>query len=215
MEKKYTFSQRLRELLQIFDIKQTELSIKTGISKSSISHYLKGDWEGKQDAVYKIASSFGISEAWLMGVDVPLYPVPRTDVSKTGNSDVMSIGKRIKQARKAKRLSQTELANAVHISKQTLWKYENDIIVNIPSGVIEAIADYLCIPPTFLMGWENTVSPAPAASDVLTEKEHHLLTGFRELNELGQEAVLTTLDGFTHNPVYKKCPAPASADKQA
>ena len=74
MKKKYTFSQRLRELLSFFNVTQTELSVKTGISKSSISHYLKGDWEGKQDTVYKIANAFGISEAWLMGIDVPLYP---------------------------------------------------------------------------------------------------------------------------------------------
>lgn len=101
MEKKYTFSQRLRELLQIFNIKQTELSIKTGISKSSISHYLKGDWEGKQDAVYKIASAFGISEAWLMGVDVPLYPAPPT------------VYDRIRILREKNGLSQQELANRV------------------------------------------------------------------------------------------------------
>lgn len=86
----------------------------------------------------------------------------------------------------------------------------------------------LDVSETWLMGYDvpqerepqpsdliKPLSPAPAASDVLTEKEQHLLTGFRDLNELGQEAVLTTLDGFTHNPVYKKCPAPASADKQA
>lgn len=82
VEKKYTFSQRLKDLLRIFNINQTELSTKTGISKSSISHYLKGDWEGKQDAVYKISTAFGISKAWLMGVDVPMYttpPAPDTD----------------------------------------------------------------------------------------------------------------------------------------
>ncbi len=76
MEKRYTFSDRLKELLQIFEIKQTDLSTRTGISKSSISHYIKGDWEGKQDAVYKIAAAFGISEAWLMGIDVPMYATP-------------------------------------------------------------------------------------------------------------------------------------------
>lgn len=80
MEKKYTFSQRLKDLLRIFNINQTELSTKTGISKSSISHYLKGDWEGKQDAVYKISTAFGISEAWLMGVDVPMYTTPPAPV---------------------------------------------------------------------------------------------------------------------------------------
>lgn len=74
MEKKFTFAERLRELLVHFNITQTELSLKTGISKSSVSRYIKGDWEGKQDAVFRIASAFGVSEAWLMGVDVPMLP---------------------------------------------------------------------------------------------------------------------------------------------
>lgn len=74
MEKKFTFAERLRELLAYFNINQTELALKTGISKSSISRYIKGAWEGKQDAVFRIASAFGVSEAWLMGVDVPMFP---------------------------------------------------------------------------------------------------------------------------------------------
>lgn len=51
---------------------QVELSSRSKISKSSISHYLKGDWEGKQDAVYSIAQVLNVSEAWLMGYDVPM-----------------------------------------------------------------------------------------------------------------------------------------------
>ena len=51
---------------------QAELSSRSKISKSSISHYLKGDWEGKQDAIYSIAQVLNVSEAWLMGYDVPM-----------------------------------------------------------------------------------------------------------------------------------------------
>ena len=51
---------------------QAELSSRSKISKSSISHYLKGDWAGKQDAVYSIAQVLNVSEAWLMGYDVPM-----------------------------------------------------------------------------------------------------------------------------------------------
>ena len=72
MEKKFTFAQRLRELLDCYNIRQTDLAARTGISKSSLSHYLKGDWEGKQDVIYKISSAYGISSAWLMGVDCPM-----------------------------------------------------------------------------------------------------------------------------------------------
>ena len=66
-----SFSERLREGLNSSGMKPSELSAITGISKSSISHYLKGDWEGKQDAVLFISKALNVSEAWLMGYDVP------------------------------------------------------------------------------------------------------------------------------------------------
>ena len=67
-----TFAQRLRAGLDARKMTQAELSSRSKISKSSISHYLKGDWEGKQDAVYSIAQVLNVSEAWLMGYDVPM-----------------------------------------------------------------------------------------------------------------------------------------------
>ena len=70
-KKTATFAQRLREGLDLRGMKQIELATRSGISKYSISHYLKGDWEGKQDAVYELARVLNVSEAWLMGYDVP------------------------------------------------------------------------------------------------------------------------------------------------
>ena len=72
--KNSTFAQRLRMGLDVRQMTQAELSNRSKISKSSISHYLKGDWEGKQDAVYSIAQILNVSEAWLMGYDVPMEP---------------------------------------------------------------------------------------------------------------------------------------------
>lgn len=70
-KKTATFAQRLREGLDLRGMKQIELATRSGISKYSISHYLRGDWEGKQDAVYELARALNVSEAWLMGYDVP------------------------------------------------------------------------------------------------------------------------------------------------
>lgn len=67
----------------------------------------------------------------------------------------MTIGERIKKTRDSINLSQTELARLVNISKQTLYKYENNIITNIPSDKIELIAEVLKVSPAFLMGWDR------------------------------------------------------------
>ena len=70
----------------------------------------------------------------------------------------MTVGERIKQIREKKGISQIDLANSVKISKQNLYKYENNIITNIPSDKIEAIAKRLNVSPAYLMGWETDMS---------------------------------------------------------
>ena len=65
----------------------------------------------------------------------------------------MTVGERIKKIRQQNAISQTELANACKISKQTLYKYENNIITNIPFDKIELIADCLSTSPSYIMGW--------------------------------------------------------------
>lgn len=67
----------------------------------------------------------------------------------------MTIGDRIKQLRARKNISQVDLANQVGVSKQTLYKYENNIVTNIPSDKIEGIAQALETSPAYLMGWSS------------------------------------------------------------
>lgn len=67
----------------------------------------------------------------------------------------MSIGDRIKFEREKKGISQTDLAKAISVSKQTLYKYENNIITNIPSDKIEKLSQILDITPTYIMGWND------------------------------------------------------------
>ena len=70
-----------------------------------------------------------------------------------------TIGERIKLQRLEKGLSQVELSKKIGVSKQTLYKYENNIITNIPSDNIEKICSALNLSPAYLMGWENNLTP--------------------------------------------------------
>lgn len=71
-----------------------------------------------------------------------------------------TVGKRIKHHREAAGFSQVEFASKIGVSKQTLYKYENDIITNIPSDKIETAAAVLGVSPGELMGWSDS-EPAP------------------------------------------------------
>lgn len=77
----------------------------------------------------------------------------------------MSIGTRIREARKRKGLSQEELAKSIQSTKQAIYKYENDIVTNIPPEKIEKMAAALSISPSDLMGWPTIASIAHPAPD--------------------------------------------------
>lgn len=70
-EPKAELKDRLREALELAGLRPIELSDKTGIPKSMISYYLSGKTKPKADRIYKIAAVLGVSEAWLLGYDVP------------------------------------------------------------------------------------------------------------------------------------------------
>lgn len=67
----------------------------------------------------------------------------------------MTIGERIKNIRKKSGMSQVAFADKIDVSKQTLYKYENDIITNIPSDKIEKVAELGNVSPAYLMGWDE------------------------------------------------------------
>ena len=67
-----TFSERLNVIMGIRNIKQTELVELSGISKGSISKYLKGTMLPKADVLYILADALHVSGTWLNGYDVPM-----------------------------------------------------------------------------------------------------------------------------------------------
>lgn len=68
------FPERLRLAMDIRGIKQTDLVKETGISKSSISHYLSGEYIAKQDNTYKLAKALRVDQGWLMGGEGDMEP---------------------------------------------------------------------------------------------------------------------------------------------
>ena len=63
---------RIAKALTVRNMRQADLAEMTNIPKSSLSLYLKGAYEPKDDRIYAIAKALRVSEAWLMGYDVPM-----------------------------------------------------------------------------------------------------------------------------------------------
>ena len=64
--------QRISKALTIRGMRQAELCKIANVPKSSLSLYLSGAYEPKQDRIFDMAKALNVSEAWLMGYDVPM-----------------------------------------------------------------------------------------------------------------------------------------------
>lgn len=61
---------RLKKALEDSNMMPVELARKSGISKGSISKYLKGTILPKQNAIGAMAEALHVSPSWLLGYDV-------------------------------------------------------------------------------------------------------------------------------------------------
>ena len=77
--KRVELRDRLREAMELRGFRAVDLVEATEIPKGTISYYLAGKTEPKADRLYLIAQALDVSEAWLLGYDVPMS---RTDDQK-------------------------------------------------------------------------------------------------------------------------------------
>lgn len=71
-ERVATASERIKEAMKIRKKKQVDLVRDTGIDKGSMSHYVSGTYEPKNEAIHKLAKALDVSEMWLWGYAVPM-----------------------------------------------------------------------------------------------------------------------------------------------
>jgi len=67
-----TFAERLNEAMRIRGKTATDIVRGTGIDHASISNWRHGKYEAGQTKLYKLSVFLDVSEAWLMGYDVPM-----------------------------------------------------------------------------------------------------------------------------------------------
>ena len=103
----------------------------------------------------------------------------------------MTIGQRIRIARERKDMTLDEVARRCNTTKQTIFKYENEIVTNIPYDKIVLLSNALEVSPSYLFGWDEKESSP--SEPVLTEGEKLMLELFRKIPEDRQAAALELL----------------------
>lgn len=67
-----TTSERLKEAMSLRKMKQVDIMRSTGLDRGSLSHYVSGNYEPKNEAIFKMAKALDVNEMWLWGYDVPM-----------------------------------------------------------------------------------------------------------------------------------------------
>ena len=72
MDNLYIIKDRLNEALSLREMNITELAVKSGLNKSSVSRYLSGQMIPRSIAIGKMATALGVSPTWVLGYDVTM-----------------------------------------------------------------------------------------------------------------------------------------------
>ena len=89
-------SVRIKKALSARNMTQSELCSSAKISKSTLSEYLKGLYEPKQDKIFMLSQALNVDPVWLMGYDVPMEKKEEPGEKKSSPTDLqLSEGEKV------------------------------------------------------------------------------------------------------------------------
>lgn len=98
--------------------------------------------------------------------------------------DKLEIYQRIKQRRKELELSADDVADAIGVSRATVYRYESKDVENMPITILEPLSKVLKCSPGYLMGWEEIQD-----NITLSSIEKHVLMEYRKSDDMTKELV--------------------------
>ena len=104
----------------------------------------------------------------------------------------MSIGAKIRELREARGMSLEDVAKLCGTTRQAIYKYENEIVTNIPYDRIILLAKALNTTPSQLFDWKEDKKSSPH-DPTLTEGEKVMLELFRQIPADQQPVVLAMI----------------------
>ena len=111
----------------------------------------------------------------------------------------MTIYEKIKYRRKELGLTADQVADALGVSRATVYRYECSDIEKLPVNILEPLSKVLRCSPSYLMGWNDT---APTATHSLTPDKEELLANYDKLNDEGKREARKHVKLLGNSPEY-------------
>ena len=154
---------RLRELQRAEKLTQQELADIAEVSKRTIQNWEDGTSNIKPEKAEKLADYFGVSVGYLLGYD---------------DNDTNQMN-RLKELRKEKGLTQTDLAELLEVTKLTIHNWENGVS-SIKSDRLKKLCEIFDVDVPYLLGYNNVKNETNIKTTVLDEA----LEKLREINNM-------------------------------
>ena len=143
---------RLRELQRAEKLTQQELADIAEVSKRTIQNWEDGTSNIKPEKAEKLADYFGVSVGYLLGYD---------------DNDINQMN-RLKELRKEKGLTQTDLAELLEVTKLTIHNWENGVS-SIKSDRLKKLCEIFDVDVPYLLGYNNVKNETNIKTTVLEE----------------------------------------------
>ena len=143
---------RLKELRKEKKLTQKELAEETDIPYRTLQRWENGESQIKPEKAEKLADYFGVSVGYLLGYD---------------DNDINQMN-RLKELRKEKGLTQTDLAELLEVTKLTIHNWENGVS-SIKSDRLKKLCEIFDVDATYLLGYNNVKNETDIKASVLDE----------------------------------------------
>ena len=104
----------------------------------------------------------------------------------------------LKEMRIERDLTLDDVGSKIGVTKQTLYKYENNIVTNIPSDKIEALAKLYNVSPAKIMGWQQETD-----SELTQKDEREIESDLEDMMNSISSAAYNGDDGIEDMKAYK------------
>ena len=150
---------RLRELQRAEKLTQQELADIAEVSKRTIQNWEDGTSNIKPEKAEKLADYFGVSVGYLLGYD---------------DNDINQMN-RLKELRKEKGLTQTDLAELLEVTKLTIHNWENGVS-SIKSDRLKKLCEIFDVDVPYLLGYNTVKNETDIKASALDEALEKLRT---------------------------------------
>ena len=109
---------------------------------------------------------------------------------------------RIFELVKKKKIQQKDLATNIGVRPSALSDWKKQRIKPSVDDIIK-IAQYFNVSTDYILGLTDSATPHAQQGEILSDTEHELLTGYRQLDESDQGEVRGYIKGMLNNDKYK------------